>query len=479
MAALGEVLAAGALVQGERVLTGVALKGTVAQAAEKVAAKYGTVTTSAIKGAIDGAAGGMTSAFVLDITNAHLWDKGLYEGMARVVADTFTGALYGMGGGLLAGGGTAAAMKGGRVIASVGASAEEGLGSVTSMRERTQPHPEAARITEALHDALPMHIREEMLAAVDVHVLESGPEADAFLATTGSHSGEACIWTDGEQIVVFARPDATVEDIAHEAGHLEQLFSASKGPLVRELYDAVPDLATWEALGEAGLYAEQLRLYKLKLGLEIDLHETQRAARQAAGDVEGVLEAEQTLAELRGLQQRAEAVTAEELAAGPVKLLDEGTPWLFTGEGERLAKGGAVRERGFAPKKTVEQSAQTDIKGSASREISTAVDTSVTYGNNAQVKMRKHSQHMRETAREFGVQIPTGPSTPATQSAMKNWIGTVVGQGETKTGQYMTFEGAIWSRLGDGIVIRRSNGEFLTYLDYRKGGVAHGWDNLK
>jgi len=92
-------VAAGALVQGERVLTGVALKGTVAQAAEKVAAKYGTVTTSAIKGAIDGAAGGMTSAFVLDITNAHLWDKGLYEGIARVVADTFTGALYGMGGG--------------------------------------------------------------------------------------------------------------------------------------------------------------------------------------------------------------------------------------------------------------------------------------------------------------------------------------------------------------------------------------------
>jgi len=206
-------VAAGALVQGERVLTGVALKGTVAQAAEKVAAKYGTVTTSAIKGAIDGVAGGMTSAFVLDITNAHLWDKGLYEGMARVVADTFTGALYGMSGGLLAGGGTAAAMKGGRVIASVGASAEEGLGSVASMRERTQPHPEAARITEALHDALPMHIREEMLAAVDVHVLESGPEADAFLATTGSHSGEACIWTDGEQIVVFARPEATVEDI--------------------------------------------------------------------------------------------------------------------------------------------------------------------------------------------------------------------------------------------------------------------------
>jgi len=191
-----------------------------------------------------------------------------------------------------------------------------------------------------------MHIREEMLAAVDVHVLESGPEADAFLATTGSHSGEACIWTDGEQIVVFARPEATVEDIAHEAGHLEQLFSASKGPLVRELYDAVPDLATWEALGEAGLYAEQLRLYKLKLGLEIDLHETQRAARQAAGDVEGVLEAEQTLAELRGLQQRAEAVTAEELAAGPVKLLEGAPPWLFTGERERLASKGAVRQGG-------------------------------------------------------------------------------------------------------------------------------------
>jgi len=58
------------------------------------------------------------------------------------------------------------------------------------------------------------------------------------------------------------------------------------------------------------------------------------------GDVEGVLEAEQTLAELRGLQQRAEAVTAEELAAGPVKLLEGAPPWLFT-VGKTISEGHA------------------------------------------------------------------------------------------------------------------------------------------
>ena len=61
---------------------------------------------------------------------------------------------------------------------------------------------------------------------------------------------------------------------------------------------------------------------------------------------------------------------------------------------------------------------------------------------------------------------------------MLNYVNKVVDKGEQRTGEYMTIENALWSKLGNSIVIRRPNGEFLTFLDYSKGGVAHGWDEL-
>lgn len=61
---------------------------------------------------------------------------------------------------------------------------------------------------------------------------------------------------------------------------------------------------------------------------------------------------------------------------------------------------------------------------------------------------------------------------------MDGFITKVISEGTTRVGNYMTIEGALWSKLGNALVIRRPNGEFLTFLDYSKGGVAKGWDLL-
>ena len=100
------------------------------------------------------------------------------------------------------------------------------------------------------------------------------------------------------------------------------------------------------------------------------------------------------------------------------------------------------------------------------------------YGKNAEEKLRKHSQHIRETARELGIEVPKKPGRPETFAAMDDFINKVLSEGTTKAGKYMTIEDALWSKLGNALVIRRPNGEFLTFLDYSKGGVAKGWDLL-
>ena len=244
MAALGEVLAAGALVQGERVLTGVALKGTVAQAAEKVVAKYGTVTTSAIKGAIDGAAGGMTSVFVLDITNAHLWDKGLYEGIARVVADTFTGALYGMGGGLLAGGGTAAAMKGGgKLVAGiVGAEEGEALVSKEAVRESRGAVGSEGAVTVASGRG------GETLSMSVVRMVKKGEkiadivnEGKALTFTTGNEHALVTL-ASGERAIVSGGPGG----ISFAEGQITRIFGHTHPT------SAPPSAADFQALRDLG-----------------------------------------------------------------------------------------------------------------------------------------------------------------------------------------------------------------------------------
>ncbi len=103
----------------------------------------------------------------------------------------------------------------------------------------------------------------------------------------------------------------------------------------------------------------------------------------------------------------------------------------------------------------------------------------LTYGRNFFVKIRKHSEQMRRIARdEFDFEIPKSPANPATVTRMQEFIQRVVRNGETKFGRYMTFPDAQWSKLGNGIVIRRANGEFVTFLDYALGRVAKRWDKL-
>ncbi len=58
--------------------------------------------------------------------------------------------------------------------------------------------------------------------------------------------------------------------------------------------------------------------------------------------------------------------------------------------------------------------------------------TIVTYGNNTLVKLRKHSQHKRETARKHGIEIPKGPGKPETVQAMKGYIRKVVNEAPKK-----------------------------------------------
>jgi hypothetical protein len=102
----------------------------------------------------------------------------------------------------------------------------------------------------------------------------------------------------------------------------------------------------------------------------------------------------------------------------------------------------------------------------------------LTYGANFFTKIRKHAQQMRELARREGFVIPLSPADPATVGQMQRFIQQVTRTGQTKFGRYMTIADAQWTKLGDAIVIRRANGEFLTFLDRRLGGQAAGWDLL-
>jgi RHS repeat-associated protein len=56
--------------------------------------------------------------------------------------------------------------------------------------------------------------------------------------------------------------------------------------------------------------------------------------------------------------------------------------------------------------------------GSVSRGGSVGAMKLVSFGENAAVKLRKHSQHIRETARKLDIEIPKGPGKPETRAAM-------------------------------------------------------------
>lgn len=54
---------------------------------------------------------------------------------------------------------------------------------------------------------------------------------------------------------------------------------------------------------------------------------------------------------------------------------------------------------------------------------------------------------------------------------MEDFITKVAVEGRAGVSPYMTLGNAQWSRLGDAVVVRKMNGEFITFLDATKGGV--------
>jgi hypothetical protein len=106
------------------------------------------------------------------------------------------------------------------------------------------------------------------------------------------------------------------------------------------------------------------------------------------------------------------------------------------------------------------------------------VEPELTFGENMMVKFRKHSQHMREVARSMGIDIPLSPGNIETQISMKNFINKIVMEGEKRIGPYMTLGNVRWYKLKNGITIRKLNGEFISFFDYSKGGVAQQWDKI-
>ena len=101
----------------------------------------------------------------------------------------------------------------------------------------------------------------------------------------------------------------------------------------------------------------------------------------------------------------------------------------------------------------------------------------ITFGSNAVKKFRNHAERIRANAKAHGFEIPRGGfKKPEVQNKIKEYIEFIVKNGETRVGAYKPTGGgdlnALWTKYGDSIVIRRSDGEFITFLDASKGGQA-------
>jgi len=88
----------------------------------------------------------------------------------------------------------------------------------------------------------------------------------------------------------------------------------------------------------------------------------------------------------------------------------------------------------------------------------------VKYGQNMLTKFKKHSAEMIAAAKKNGVSLPKGPGKASTQNAFKDYIQKVVNEGDSFVSSYMTKGDVVWSKLGDSIVIRSLDGEFITHL---------------
>jgi len=56
---------------------------------------------------------------------------------------------------------------------------------------------------------------------------------------------------------------------------------------------------------------------------------------------------------------------------------------------------------------------------------------------------------------------------------MEAFVTRVVTDGTSAIGRFKNVENAQFSRLGDAVVVRRMNGEWLSFLDATKGGQAN------
>ena len=70
----------------------------------------------------------------------------------------------------------------------------------------------------------------------------------------------------------------------------------------------------------------------------------------------------------------------------------------------------------------------------------------------------------------MGDSLPRRPTRNA--GAYESFVAQAVEDGRTVSGQYMQIADAQWTQYGSGIVIRRGNGEFVTFLDATGGGQA-------
>ena len=94
-------------------------------------------------------------------------------------------------------------------------------------------------------------------------------------------------------------------------------------------------------------------------------------------------------------------------------------------------------------------------------ELASGLDLS---GAKALSHIRKHAGHARDTARRLGLARPDSLDDVAA------FLGQVVKKGETRIGTWAQEGDVLISRLGDAVVIRKLNGQYLTNLDFSKGG---------
>ena len=95
----------------------------------------------------------------------------------------------------------------------------------------------------------------------------------------------------------------------------------------------------------------------------------------------------------------------------------------------------------------------------------------VYFGKNLFEKLKSHQRNLREAAAELGLKVDKGKLTPEVEMQMKVVIEHVVKNGAQRIGRYKQYDDALWSRLNDSIVLRQSDGTFITFLKGDSGAA--------